>query len=150
MINPRSKLAGLRKKMFAGVGWFSRELPRTPTNFLQKGFSAQLRTTISKEGKNAARSQTVMEIPAITSETLTAPKPQQVNKIPVLTILYKKLLSTAENNICRKLNNLTAFQKSNTSKIWTPKSSFINQKQIYKRASSVSDSQIENESEMTS
>ena len=136
--------------MLAGVGWFSRELPRTPTNFLQKGFSAQLRTTISKEGKNAARSQTVMEIPAITSETLTAPKPQQVNKIPVLTILYKKLLSTAENNICRKLNNLTAFQKSNTSKIWTPKSSFINQKQIYKRASSVSDSQIENESEMTS
>ena len=84
-----------------------------------------------------------MEIPAITSETLTAPKPQQVNKIPVLTILYKKLLLTAENNISRNLNDLTAFQESNTSKIWTPKSSFINQKQIYKRASSVSDSQIE-------
>ena len=111
-------------------------------------FSAQLKTTVNKEGKNAARSQTVMEIPAITSETLTAPKPQQVNKIPVLTILYEKLLLMAENNICRKWNDLTAFQESNTSKIWTPKSSFINQKQIYKRASSVFDSQIEL-SEMT-
>lgn len=80
-----------------------------------------------------------MEIPAITSETLTTLKPQQVNKIPVLTILYNKLLLMAENKICRKLNNLTAFQESNTSKIWTPKSSFINQKQIYKRASSVPD-----------
>ena len=88
--------------MLAGVGWFSRELPRTPTKFLQKMFSAQLKTTVNKEGKNAARSQTVMEIPAITSETLTAPKPQQVNKIPVLTILYKKLLLMAENKICRK------------------------------------------------
>ena len=63
------------KKKLAGVGWFSRELPRTPTKFLQKMFSAQLKTTISKEGKNAARSQEVMEIPAITLETLTAPKP---------------------------------------------------------------------------
>ena len=88
--------------MLAGVGWFSRELPRTPRNFLQKIFSAQLKTTVNKEGKNVARSQTVMEIPAITSETLTAPKPQQVNKIPVLTILYEKLLLMAENNICKK------------------------------------------------
>jgi len=61
--------------MLVGVGWFSQELPRTPTKSLQKMFSAQLKTTISKEGKNAARSQEVMEIPAITSETLTAPKP---------------------------------------------------------------------------
>jgi len=111
--------------MLAGVGWFSRELPRTPTKFLQKMFSAQLKTTVNKEGKNAARSQTVMEIPAITSETLTAPKPQQVNKIPVFTILYNKLLLMAENKICRKLNNLTAFQESNTSNIWTPKSSLL-------------------------
>lgn len=88
--------------MLVGVGWFSRELPRTPTNFLQKMFSAQLKTTVNKEGKNTARSQKVMEIPAITSKTLTALKPQQVNKIPVLTILYKKLLLMAENNICRK------------------------------------------------
>ena len=88
--------------MLAGVGWFSRELPRTPTKFPSMMFSAQLKTTVNKEGKNAARSQEVMEIPVITSETLTTPKPQQVNKIPVLTILYKKLLLTAENNICRK------------------------------------------------
>ena len=72
---PRIKSNWAQQKMLVGVGWFSRELPRTPTNFLQKMFSAQLKTTISKEGKNAARSQEVMEIPAIISETLTAPKP---------------------------------------------------------------------------
>ena len=88
--------------MLAGVGWFSRELPRTPTKFPSMMFSAQLKTTVNKEGKNATRSQTVMEIPAITSETPSTLKPQQVNKILVLTILYKKLLLTAENNICRK------------------------------------------------
>ena len=55
-------------------------------------FSAQLKTTVNKEGKNAAGSQKVMEIPAITSETLTALKPQQVNKIPVLTILWKQAI----------------------------------------------------------
>ena len=89
---PRIKSNWAQQKMLAGVGWFSRELPLTPTIVLQKMFSAQLKTTISKEGKNAARSQTVMEIPAITSETLTAPKPQHVNKIPVPTILYKKAI----------------------------------------------------------
>ena len=99
---PRIKSNWAQQKMLAGVGWFSRELSRTPTKFLQKMFSAQLKTTVNKEGKNVARSQTVMEIPAITSETLTAPKPQQVNKIPVLTILYKKLILMAENNICKK------------------------------------------------
>ena len=64
-----------QQKMLAGVGWFSRELPLTPVNLLQEESSAQLRTTISKEGKNAARSQKVMEIPAIISETLTTLKP---------------------------------------------------------------------------
>ena len=72
---PRIKSNWAQQKMLAGVGWFSRELPRMPTNFLQKRFSAQLRTTISKEGTNTARSKKVMEILAITSETLTALKP---------------------------------------------------------------------------
>jgi len=71
----RIKSNWAQQKMLAGVGWFSRELPQTPTTFLQLGFSAQLKTTISKEGKNAARSQKVMEIPVITSETLTTLKP---------------------------------------------------------------------------
>ena len=99
---PRIKSDWAQRKMLAGVGWFCRELPRTPTKFPSMMFSAQLKTTVNKEDKNAARSQTVMEIPAITSEILTALKPQQVNKIPVLTILYKKLILMAENNICKK------------------------------------------------
>ena len=48
----------------------------------------------------------------------------------------------AEKWNMQKIKHLTALPESNTSKIWTPKSSFINQKQIYKRASSVPDSQI--------
>ena len=54
----------------------------------------------------------------------------------------------AENWNMQKIKDLKAIPESNTSKIWTPKSSFINQKTDYKRASSVQDSQIQ-WSEMT-
>ena len=75
MINPGSKLAGLCKKVLAGVRWFSRELPQTPTDLLQQDFPAQLTLTINKERKNSTRSPNAIEIPAITSETLTPFKP---------------------------------------------------------------------------
>ena len=74
MIDPGSNPTGLSKN--ACGSWLVQ--PRTSPNtheILQKMFSAQLKTTLSTEGKNAAKSQEVMEIPAITSETLTAPKP---------------------------------------------------------------------------
>jgi len=51
--------------MLVGVSWFSRELPLTPTISFRKGFLHSSEKTISKEGKNVARSQKVMEIPAI-------------------------------------------------------------------------------------
>ena len=35
IINPRPKSAGLCKEEPVGVGWFSLELPQTPTNILQ-------------------------------------------------------------------------------------------------------------------
>jgi len=37
-------------------------------------------------------------------------------------------------DLCRKMKQLTAFQKSNTNKISTPKSFFIAQEKDYKRA----------------
>ena len=75
MINPGPKSARLCKEKPVGVGWFSLELPQTPTNILHLKISCTSQATISKEGKNAARFQEIMEIPAIISETLAALKP---------------------------------------------------------------------------
>ena len=91
-----------QKKCLGELAGSAENFPERPQISFRKCFLHSSKQPSTKRAKNAARSQTVMEIPAITSETLTAPKPQQVNKIPVLTILYKKLLLTAENNICRK------------------------------------------------
>ena len=75
MINPGNNQLGSAQKVLAGVGWFSRELPRTPTKFPSKMLSCTSQATISKEREKAARSQEIMEIPAIISETLAALKP---------------------------------------------------------------------------
>ena len=75
MINPGPKSAGLCKEKPVGVGWFSLELPQTPTNILHPKISCTSQATINKESNSAARSQEIMEIPTIISETLTTLKP---------------------------------------------------------------------------
>ena len=75
MIDPGSNPTGLSKKFLRELAGSAENFPKCPPNLPQKGFSAQLRATVSKEENNAARSQKLMEIPAITSETLTTLKP---------------------------------------------------------------------------
>ena len=75
MIDLGSNPTGLSKKCLRELAGSAENFPERPQNSFRKCYSAQLKTIVNKEGKNAARSQTVMEIPAITSETLTAPKP---------------------------------------------------------------------------
>ena len=72
---PRIKTSWALQEMLVGVGWFSRELPLTPTNLLQQDIPTQLTLTINKERKNSTRSPNAIEIPAITLETLTPFKP---------------------------------------------------------------------------
>ena len=51
MIDPGSNPTGLSKKCLWELAGSAENFPERPQNFLQKMFSAQLKTTISKEGK---------------------------------------------------------------------------------------------------
>ena len=75
MIDPGSNPTGLSKKCLWELAGSAENFPKCPQIFFDKGFLHSSETTISKEGKNAVRSQKVMEIPTITSETLTTLKP---------------------------------------------------------------------------
>ena len=87
MINPgNNQLGSAQKSQWESAG-SAQNFPKRPQISFTKKFPCTSQATISTERKSAARSQEIMEIPAIISETLATLKPQQVNKIPVLTLL---------------------------------------------------------------
>ena len=125
MINPGSKLAGLCKRMLAGVGCFSRELPQTPTDLLNKGFlhnslqpSIKREKTILDSRYNGDTCHYFRNL--ITIQTLVSEQDTCVQQYS--TSSYYKWL---KNKNMQKIKQLTALQESNTSKISTPKSFFI-------------------------